>query len=123
MLFRSTGTDTELQSVELDADKLGTGQFQNNWKFVPGTNGVFEMTITSKNLLLVFKDSGSDSFGSAKVYVDGTLKKTCDPRINNWVHCNTVLLYNNETSATHTIRIEMVDSSKTFTILGFGYTE
>ncbi|MFY9393856.1 MAG: SGNH/GDSL hydrolase family protein [Halanaerobiales bacterium] len=117
--------DHDLQRVEMDADLGGTAQFPNNWmhNIYSGT-GSFKMTITSKSLMLVFKDSGSADFGKAEVYVDGKYVKTLDPRRVNWTHCNATLLYQEDEAREHTIEIKMApgDEFKSFTILGFGYT-
>ncbi|WP_339222890.1 SGNH/GDSL hydrolase family protein [Paenibacillus sp. FSL H8-0332] len=119
------GTDEELQQVEMDADPFGTPQFPHNWMHTAasGEDG-FRLTITSKNLILVFKDSGSPDVGKAEVYVDGKLVLTADPHVNSWTHCNAVILYKNEQSQQHLVEIRMApeDQEKCFTILGFGYS-
>lgn len=117
--------DTELQCVERDTDNELTPQFPHNWMRTKETgNHSFRMTITSRNLMLVFKDSDKPIFGTAEVYVDGERLKTLDPHQVNWTHCHATLLYNNETSEQHEIEIKMQegDEDKQFTILGFGYT-
>lgn len=117
--------DTDLQRVEMDADPLGTPEFPHNWMH-SATSGEqsFKLTITSKNLILVFKDSGSREFGKADIFVDGTLVTTADPHENNWTHCNPVILYQHEVSREHQVEIRMApeDQDKCFTILGFGYS-
>lgn len=120
-------TDTELQSVEMDAELTLTPEFPYNWMY-DGTKSEenwFEMTIPCKSLLMVFKDSGEVSAGRAKVYVDDQYCLTADPHINNWLHCNAVVLFQAEETKEHKIRIEIVDEDRTkqFTILGFGYVE
>ncbi|MDO3411866.1 SGNH/GDSL hydrolase family protein [Saccharibacillus sp. CPCC 101409] len=122
-------SDAELQMVELDADPLGTPQFPHNWMY-NGSAGrrdkePFRLKIRSRNLVLVFKDSGSTDFGKAEVYVDGALKLTADPHENNWTHCNPAILYMKQTAAEHTVEIRIApgDEDKRFTILCFGYTE
>ncbi|MFW5982272.1 MAG: SGNH/GDSL hydrolase family protein [Halanaerobiaceae bacterium] len=118
--------DTDLQMVEMDLDPHGTAQFPHNWmKTRSSGNEGFKMTITSKGLILVFKDSGSSEFGKADVYVDGEYLLTANPHINNWTHCNTIILYQEDVSREHTVEIKMADGDedKKFTILGFGYTE
>ncbi len=117
--------DTELQMVEMDDNQMPTPQFPHNWMHTAlSGNDSFKMRITSKNLLIVFKDSGNTDFGKAQVYVDGVLFKTLDPHENNWTHCNPVILYQEDTSQEHEIEIKMVEGEedKSFTILGFGYT-
>lgn len=119
-----TETDRDLQMVEMDLDSHGTAQFPYNWMHTPSSgNDSFKMTIRSKGLMLVFKDSGSSEFGRAEVYVDGEHVLTADPHIVNWTHCNPVILYQEEEAREHTIEIKMApgDEDKCFTILGFGY--
>lgn len=118
-------TDTELQLVEMDADPVGTPQFPYNWMHTSETGAEsFKMTIKSSSLMLVFKDSGSSEFGKAEIYVNGKHVKTADPHINNWTHCNPVILYQEDVAREHEIEIKMAqgDEEKSFTILGFGYT-
>jgi hypothetical protein len=116
--------DTELQRVEMDADPYGTAEFPHNWMHTASSAPVsFKLAITSRILILVFKDSGSPEFGKADIIVDGTVKLTADPHENNWTHCNPVLLYQHENSREHMIEIRMApgDEDKCFTLLGFGY--
>lgn len=118
-------TDTELQMVELDANPFASPQFPYNWMHTASSGKEsFKMTIKSKSLIMVFKDSGSNEFGKADVYVDGKLVTTSDPHINNWTHCNPVILYKEEACEEHMVEIKMSsgDEDKCFTILGFGYT-
>jgi hypothetical protein len=118
-------TDDELQRVEMDANAFVTPQFPNNWMHTPATgNESFKMTINSRSLILVFKDSGSSEFGTAEIYVDGQLKITADPHEVNWTHCNAVILYQEDVCREHQVEIKMASNheDKCFTILGFGYT-
>ncbi|MHA6529506.1 SGNH/GDSL hydrolase family protein [Paenibacillus sp. BAC0078] len=117
-------TDTELQMVEMDANPFGTAEFPHNWLHTASSGQIsFKLTITSKNLILVYKDSGSPEFGKADIFVDGKLVLTADPHVNNWTHCNPVILYQHKHSQKHVIEIKMAaeDQDKCFTILGFGY--
>ncbi|WP_083611927.1 SGNH/GDSL hydrolase family protein [Paenibacillus sp. P32E] len=119
-----TGTDTELQMVEMDLSPVGTPEFPYNWMHTAASGpDSFKLSITSRNLILVYKDSGSSEFGKAEIFVDGKLAVTADPHENNWTHCNPVILYQNEHSQEHVIEIQMApeDQDKCFTILGFGY--
>ncbi|MNM97814.1 hypothetical protein D3C81_1103290 [compost metagenome] len=119
------GIDLDLQKVEMDVSPTPIPQFPNNWLHTPllGQES-FKMTICSRNLILIYKDSGSSEFGSADVFVDGVWFKTLDPHENNWTHCNPVILYREETSCEHQVEIRMAPGheDKCFTILGFGYT-
>lgn len=117
-------TDEELQLVEMDINPFGTPQFPYNWMHTPesGDNS-FCMTIKSRSLLLVFKDTGRMDFGKAEVYVDGSHVLTADPLAVGWTHCNAVILYQEKATQNHTVEIKMAADSKDkyFTILGFGY--
>ena len=118
------GIDTDLQLVEMDDHPHGSPQFPNNWMHT-GESGhdSFKMTIRSKRLILVYKDSGSSDFGSADIWVDGRQAKTADPHVNNWTHCNAGILLNEQVAKEHTVEIRMAagHEDKRFTILGFGY--
>ncbi len=121
-----TGTDSELQMVEMDDNPVPTPQLPYNWMHDPASgSAAFTLKITSRNLLVVFKDFGSSAFGKAEVLLDGQQIKTLDPNIAGWTHCNTVLLYDEPLAAAHKVEIRMAegDENKQFTILAFGYTE
>ncbi|WP_320416893.1 SGNH/GDSL hydrolase family protein [Paenibacillus polygoni] len=116
--------DTDLQKAEMDDHSFGTPLFPNNWMHT-GTSDkhYFKMTLRSKRLILVFKDSGNEDFGTASIWVNGKQVRTADPHKVNWTHCNAILLYNEQKTDEHTIEIRMEDNqeNKRFTILGFGY--
>lgn len=121
-------TDKELQVVEMDEELTGTPEFPYNWMYCgEKENGTepFVLEMVCKALLLVFKDSGEVRAGKAEVFVDGHRKLTADPLVNGWIHCNPVILIQEEESKKHVIRIQMAegDERKEFTILGFGYVE
>ncbi|SEM57078.1 GDSL-like Lipase/Acylhydrolase family protein [Paenibacillus sp. cl141a] len=116
--------DTDLQMAEMGDHAYGTPQFPHNWMHTADSGKhSFRMTIRSKSLILVYKDSGRREFGTAKIWVDGKLKKTADPHEVNWTHCNAVILYNDPNAEEHAVEIEMAEGheDKRFTILGFGY--
>lgn len=120
-------TDHELQCVEMDQDLCTTPEFPYNWMY-DGTKpdrAFFELTITCRALFLIFKDSGEVDAGTADVLVDGEFRFTADPHVNNWLHCNAVLVFQEKETAAHTVRIQMSGENldKKFTILGFGYVE
>ena len=120
-----TATDQELQSVEMDDALNLTPEFPYNWMY-DGTKTdaeAFTLRMNCKALVLIFKDSGEVDVGKAEVFVDGAHVLTADPHINNWQHCNAAILFNNENSEEHTVKIEIAkeDLDKKFTILGFGY--
>lgn len=117
-------TDYDVQRAMFDIQPVGIPLFTNNW--MHGANSgseSFKMKITSKSLMLIFKDSWNPQFGKAEVYVDGKLVLTADPHIINWTHCHATLLYQEDVAREHEIEIKMApgDEGKNFTILGFGY--
>lgn len=117
-------TDKELQMVELDDNPFGSPQFPYNWMHSAASgNESFKLKIKSKSLVIIFKDSGSNEFGKADVYVDGILLFTLDPHVNNWTHCNPVILYNEQEAKEHQVEVKMSSGNedKCFTILGFAY--
>lgn len=120
-----TATDQELQSVEMDDALTLTPEFPYNWMYDGTKTDVkaFTLRMNCKALVLIFKDSGEVDVGKAEVFVDGAHVLTADPHINNWQHCNAAILFSNETSGEHTVKIEIAkeDLDKKFTILGFGY--
>jgi len=122
-----TGTDNILQCVEMDASLELVPEFPYNWHY-DGTNTdqpYFEMSVTCKALVLIFKDSGETDVAKADIYVDGKYVRTADPYVNGWLHCNPMLIINESTSGSHFVRIEIdkTDKEKKCTILGFGYCE
>ncbi|GIP43545.1 hypothetical protein J45TS6_20040 [Paenibacillus sp. J45TS6] len=116
--------DTDLQQAEMDDHSHGTPLFPNNWMHT-GTSDkhYFKMTLRSKRLIMVFKDSGNEDFGTASIWVNGRQVRTADPHKVNWTHCNAILLYDEQETDEHTVEIRMEDNqeNKRFTILGFGY--
>jgi len=120
-----TQTDTDLQMVEMDDNAFLSPEFPFNWMYTSSSRKEsFRMTIKCSSLILVFKDSGSNTFGTADIFVDGKRAKTADPHENNWTHCNPVILFQNEDCEEHIVEIKMASDNedKSFTILGFGYT-
>lgn len=120
--------DEELQAVEMDRNLAPTKEFPNNWMHRPdeGNSGrPFSVDITCTALLLIYKDSGSGSFGRAEVRVDGEKVLTADPHVNGWTHCNPVICFRGAERKKRHVEICMVeeDRDKEFTILGFGYVE
>lgn len=122
-----TETDKILQSVEMNCELDVTPEFPYNWMY-DGTKCIkeaFQMTITCKSLVLVFKDSGEVDAAKAEIYVDDKWVRTADPYVNGWLHCNPIIIYKGTESTEHKVRIEIAkgDEKKKFTILGFGYVE
>lgn len=120
-----SGTDGELQCVEKDDNPKATAEFPDNWmKTRENGSEPFRMKIFCKDLLLVYKDSGSPAFGKAGVYVDGRQTRVIDPKEVGWNHCTAYVVFESDTAAEHEVEISMMpeDTEKMFTILGFGYT-
>ena len=122
-----TETDDVLQSVEMNLDLDVTKEFPYNVMY-DGTKGckdAFEMDITCKSLVMVFKDSGETDAAKAEIYVDGGWVRTADPFVNGWLHCNPIIIHKGTESKSHHVRIQVSegDEEKKFTILGFGYVE
>lgn len=123
-----TGTDTALQCVEQDDHAYVTPEFPDHWMYEGNCTTEemknFTMTICCKDLLLVYKDSGDQAFGTVEVLVDGNVTHTVNPLEVGWNHCNAVIVYNSEQVAEHQVEIRMKagEEAKKFTVLGFGYT-
>lgn len=122
------GTETFIQSVEMDEDMTVTPEFPYNWMYngeVHNTNKPFEMEIECKALLIVYKDSHQNEYGVAEVYVDGEKKLEIDPKAIGWVHANPYICINDTVSKKHVVSVSMKQGyeDKCFAILGFGYVE
>ncbi len=118
-------TDEELQCVEKDDNPKATPEFPYNWMKGPESGAEpFRMKIFCKDLLLVYKDSGSTTFGKAGVCVDGKETRVIDPKEVGWNHCTAYVVFESDAAAEHEVVIFMKpeDEEKKFTILGFGYT-
>lgn len=122
-----TKTDEDLQRAEFDLDLTPSPQFPYNWHYDGSDpeNAVFEMDITCKGLLIVFKDSGEVDAGKLDAYVDGEYVRTADPFENGWTHCNPLILINETESKKHNVKLVPAkgDECKKCTILGFGYVK
>ena len=118
--------DLELQSCEMDDVLDKRPQFPDNWHHsAEAGNAAFEMDITAKALIMVHKDAGENIIGKADVYFDDKLVKTLDPLAVGWTHCNPKIVFNNDKTETHHVKVCMHegDENKNFTILGFGVVE
>ena len=69
--------------------------------------------------MIVYMDTASPSFTSAKVYADGEEKITIDPHIVGWTHANALIVFEEEKTSNHHVEVRLDDHSKKFTILGF----
>ncbi|TCM99673.1 lysophospholipase L1-like esterase [Paenibacillus sp. BK033] len=121
-----SAADSELQFAEMDDHPYGTPQFPYNWMHASESGSdSFKMTLHSKSLLLIYKNSGSDDFGNADIWVDGKLAKAAESHAVNWTRCHAVILYREQVSREHTVEIRMAagHESRKFTILGFGFVK
>lgn len=118
-----TQVDKEIQYAERDANPFASPEYPDNWKHTGGEGTQsFQMTLCCKDLMIVYKDSGNQSFGTARVLVDGKPARTINPLEVGWNHCNAFIILNSDVAAEHTVEIELEDNDKSFTILGFAYT-
>ena len=127
-----TENDIMLQCVEQDDHAYTTPEFPDHWMYDPEKAEAvagekpdsFHMTIECKDLLLVYKDSGDLSFGTAQVLVDGIVTRTINPLEVGWNHCNAVIVHQGDECQEHQVEVRMAagEEGKKFTILGFGYT-
>jgi hypothetical protein len=105
----------------------GLRTFPANWFKAPDTaNEPFTMTLTCKNLLLVYKKSSNNLFGKAEVLVDGEVVNSYDGNPSgSWNNPWTVLILDTAGSMKHVIQVRMAPGSeaKAFSILAFGYTK
>lgn len=115
--------DKDLQCAEIDKSITLVPQFSYNWHYDGnGYSKSFKMAAVCSRLLLIFKDSDKGEFGTAEILVDGKVVRDADPHVNNWTHCNAVIILNGEKSCRHEIEVRMKPGmeDKKFTILGFG---
>jgi hypothetical protein len=117
------GRDVNLQNVESNDDVHTTPKFPDNWMYTEVGGPGFCLTINCQNLLLIFKDSGDNSFTAAEIYIDGIRTRIVDPLAGGWDHCHATFIINAEKSAEHRVEIKPLISGASihFTILGFGY--
>ncbi len=123
------GRDQELQCVEQDLNLFTTPEMPYNWMY-QGTQGKvsgkpFAMDITCTALLMIIKDSASNSVGRVEVFVDGEKVLLADPHINGWTHCNPLICFRGRERKSYHVEVRMAagDEAKDFSILGFGYVE
>ncbi|MBN2811136.1 MAG: SGNH/GDSL hydrolase family protein [Spirochaetales bacterium] len=120
-----SATDENLGTFIYDRSRK---TFPDNWHKAGGAgNQPFTMTLTCKNLLIVYKKaSGGSPFGLAEVSIDGEFYDAYDGvPSGGWNNPWTSVLIDEEAPATHTITVRMAEdcADSAFTILAFGYTE
>ncbi|MBO7334439.1 MAG: SGNH/GDSL hydrolase family protein, partial [Lachnospiraceae bacterium] len=83
------------------------------------------MDIDCKSLLIIYKDSADPNAATAKVYADGELRLTIDPKIIGWTHANPFIVFEETETKRHHIEVKMKDGFENgeFTICGFGVVE
>lgn len=120
-----TDKDPATQNVERNLDMAGTPQFPHNKMHVVGGTEPFAMKITCRDLLIIYMDSADPQVGTADIFVDGEYVRSINPHEVGWTHCNPYIIYRGETSAEHTVTVQMASGQedKRFTISGFGYTK
>ena len=119
-----TKIDHILQCVEMDDCPELVPEFPYNWHYdgMDTERRCFEMEITCRALVLIFKDTGDADASKADIYVDGRFVRTADPFVNGWVHCNPMIIIREDESSNHFVRIEP-ERGKKCSILGFGYVK
>ncbi|MBR6358182.1 MAG: SGNH/GDSL hydrolase family protein, partial [Lachnospiraceae bacterium] len=116
-----TGTDKDLQAVEMNFDLSLTPELPYNWQHISGNKG-FRLKIRCSKLFIIFKDSSSPEFGNAEILDNDKILFTMNSRNVGWTHCHAKLVFNEAETADHEVVIRMAegDENKRFTILGFG---
>lgn len=116
-----TGTDKDLQAVEMNFDLSLTPELPFNWQHISG-NKEFRLKIRCSKLFIIFKDSSSPEFGNAEILDNDKILFTMNSRNVGWTHCHAKLVFNEAETADHDVVVRMAegDENKRFTILGFG---
>lgn len=118
-----TSTDEALVTLSYAPRKT----FPNNWKHSPENGSEsFKVTLNAKNILLVYKESSDESFGTAEVYIDGERVRTINSHAaGGWNNPQTVLVLDAVTAEQRELEVRMAEGheDKAFTIMAIGYTE
>lgn len=121
-------TDAALGNFRYDTARL---TFPDNWSKKESASGKtdpkepFTLTLTCRNLCLVYKQSAGSDFGSADVFVDGEFVTNVSGYKNGgWNNPYTEVLLDEPAAARHVVTIRMAEGSeaKAFSVLAFGYT-
>ena len=120
-----TLTDSQCQI----ARKTGLSNFENNfYKKAEYSDGSIILELECKTFVLVYKENGAWNgldFGTAEIFVDGTLAAKCNgsPK-NGWNNCVIKPLIEGTKKAKHTVEIKMEkgSESKAFTIVTMGWS-
>ncbi len=115
--------DKEIQGFQ----RTGEAEFANNWMHTEQSgNESFKATFTCKNILLDFKTSNKESFGSACIYIDGVMVREVNGYSQGgWNNSNVILVLDEKEVKEHTLEVKMApgNENKQFTILTIGYTD
>ena len=114
-------TDTAVGTTRYDNAKTFPDNFMHTAK---SGNKPLSFTVKAKSILLTYKKSKSENFGTVDVYVDGkkvTSINGYDP--GGWNNPYTAVILNTDTEATHKVEVKMAQGSegKDFTVMAFGY--
>lgn len=122
---RGSFSDTDEALVTLSYAPRKT--FPDNWKHSQGNgNESFKVTLNAKNIMLVYKESSSPSFGAADVYLDGEFVRTINSHASGgWNNPQTVVILNTDEVAERKLEVKMAEGNedKEFTIMAIGYTQ
>lgn len=115
------GRDTQVQNT-----RAGKNSFPDNWMHT-GENGndALKIKLNCKNIMLNYKTSWSQEYGTAVVYVDGKeVTRLNGYSSGGWNNSNVVLVLDEAKSAEHVLEIKMAegDENKKFTLLTIGYS-
>lgn len=119
--------NVQLISAGSYVEKYTINEFKYGWIHTANErNDSFTMKLTCKYLFIVYAENNDENAGDAEVYVDGILKSIMSGfRILGWNNPAIRLVFQEDISKEHTIKIKMSkgDETKSFNILAFGYSE
>ena len=88
------------------------------------SNEPLRFTAVFKNLLIAWRGTGDDRYGTAEILVDGKVVRTLSGRKDQWGQSEVILPFQEKEAREHTVEIRMAEDSlnKRFTITCIGYT-
>ena len=107
--------------------KKNASWFPENWMHgtSSGTDS-FKATVTCKTLMVLYKLTSNTNAGKAEIWVDGTKIKTINSYdTSGWNNATNAIVFSETSAKSHNIEVKMAsgDENKTFTLLGFGYSD
>ncbi|MBO4324999.1 MAG: SGNH/GDSL hydrolase family protein [Lachnospiraceae bacterium] len=115
------GVDAAIGTTRYDKAKT----FPDNWKHEANSgNKALTFTVKAKTILLTYKKSSSQDFGSVDVFVDGKKVTTINGYDKGgWNNPYTAVILNTDTVASHKVEVKMAEGNedKVFTVMAFGY--